>query len=193
MLGLEIVMSGPWGNFLILEHKVSFDFIPYPSSVIIYKKSCTGKLAHHSPTVLSMVERSATMGQLRWLGTQQHLPATTRPQVANSWEKMARHQADLYVQDDRNVAVHSEHLGIHPSDSRTRSKHKSKMREQQVGTNDLKNSFINRMIWQWNCLPMAMWRPTLQFPPWIGWQWCLIKQPQATSAVSIIAPSQTHT
>ena len=38
-------------NFLILEHKVSFGFFPYPSSVLIYKKSSTGKTAFHCPTV----------------------------------------------------------------------------------------------------------------------------------------------
>ena len=49
-------------NFLILEHKVSFGFVPYPSSVLIYKKSSTGKTGLDSPTVMS-VERSATKGQ----------------------------------------------------------------------------------------------------------------------------------
>ena len=31
-------------NFLILEHKVSFGFVPYPSSVLIYKNLPRGKL-----------------------------------------------------------------------------------------------------------------------------------------------------
>ena len=30
-------------NFLILEHKVSFGFVPYPSSVLIYKNRPQGK------------------------------------------------------------------------------------------------------------------------------------------------------
>ena len=49
-------------NFLILEDKVSFGFVPYPSSVLIYKKSSTGETGLDSPTVMS-VERSATKGQ----------------------------------------------------------------------------------------------------------------------------------
>ena len=32
-------------SFLILEHKVSFGFVPYPSSVLIYKNRPQGKLA----------------------------------------------------------------------------------------------------------------------------------------------------
>ena len=32
-------------SFLILEHKVSFGFVPYPSSVLIYKNRPRGKLA----------------------------------------------------------------------------------------------------------------------------------------------------
>ena len=32
-------------SFLILEHKVSFGFVPYPSSVLIYKNHPQGKLA----------------------------------------------------------------------------------------------------------------------------------------------------
>ena len=35
-------------NFLILEHKVSFGFVPYPSSVLIYKNRPRGNL-HKSP------------------------------------------------------------------------------------------------------------------------------------------------
>ena len=35
-------------NFLILEHKVSFGFAPYPSSVLIYKNRPQGNL-HQSP------------------------------------------------------------------------------------------------------------------------------------------------
>ena len=54
-------------NFLILEHKVSFGFIPYPSSVLIYKKSSTGETGIDSPTVMS-VERSATKVQWPRLG-----------------------------------------------------------------------------------------------------------------------------
>ena len=54
-------------NFLILEHKVSFGFVPYPSSVLIYKKSSTGETGLDSPTVMS-VERTATKGQSPRLG-----------------------------------------------------------------------------------------------------------------------------
>ena len=43
-------------NFLILEHKVSFGFVPYPS------KCSTGKAGTDFPTVMS-VERSVTKGQ----------------------------------------------------------------------------------------------------------------------------------
>ena len=55
-------------NFLILEHKVSFGFVPYPSSVLIYKKSSTGETGLDSPTVMS-VERSVTKGQSPRLGS----------------------------------------------------------------------------------------------------------------------------
>ena len=54
-------------NFLILEHKVSFGFVRYPSSVLIYKKSSTGETGLDSPTVMS-VEGSATKGQSPRLG-----------------------------------------------------------------------------------------------------------------------------
>ena len=50
-------------NFLILEHKVSFGFVPYPSfKRTNLQKSSTGKPAFESPTVMS-VERSPTKGQ----------------------------------------------------------------------------------------------------------------------------------
>ena len=49
-------------NFLILEHKVSFVFVPYPSSVLIYKNRPQGKTAFESLTVMSVKHR-ATKGQ----------------------------------------------------------------------------------------------------------------------------------
>ena len=48
-------------NFLILVHKVSFGFVPYPSSVLIYKNR-PQETVFHCPTVMS-VERSVTKGQ----------------------------------------------------------------------------------------------------------------------------------
>ena len=36
-------------NFLILEHKVSFGFVPYPSSVLIYNKTDVGTPKNQRP------------------------------------------------------------------------------------------------------------------------------------------------
>ena len=58
----------------------------------------------------------------------------------------------MYKIVHKNIAVHPEHLGMQPSDSRTRTKHKHKMRELPARTDDLKN----RTILQWNCLPATV-------------------------------------
>ena len=77
--------------------------------------------------------------------------------MADAREKAAEHQADLHVQDHhKDIAVHPEHLGMQQSDSRTRAKHKYKMRELPARTDDLKHSFVNRTITQWNCLPASV-------------------------------------
>ena len=49
-----------------------------------------------------------------------------------------------------------EHLGPEKSDSHTRAKHKFKLREHQAQNDELKNSFINRMIQQWDHLPASV-------------------------------------
>ena len=49
-------------SFLILEHKVSFGFVPYSIKRTNLQKSSTGKSAHDSPTVLS-AKHSATKWQ----------------------------------------------------------------------------------------------------------------------------------
>ena len=51
-------------NFMIQEHKFSFGFVPYSSSVVSHKKLSTGKLAFDCPTVMS-AERNVTKGQTR--------------------------------------------------------------------------------------------------------------------------------
>ena len=58
----------------------------------------------------------------------------------------------MYKIIHEDIAVHPEHLGMQQSDSRTRAKHKYKMRELPARTDDLKHSFVNRTIPQWNCL-----------------------------------------
>ena len=61
----------------------------------------------------------------------------------------------------KDIAVHPEHLVMQQSDSRTRAKHKYKMRELPARTDDLKHSFINRTIPQWSCLPASVTPGTL--------------------------------
>ena len=62
----------------------------------------------------------------------------------------------MYKIIHKDIAVHPEHLGMQQSDSRTRAKHKYKMRELPARTDDLKHSFVNRTIPQWNCLPASV-------------------------------------
>ena len=46
-----------------------------------------------------------------------------------------------------------EMLSLEDSDSRTRNKHRHKLKTKSGKTTELKNSFINRSIPEWNLLP----------------------------------------
>ena len=57
---------------------------------------------------------------------------------------------------NNEIIISREDLGLETSDSRKRAKHKFKRRELPARNDELKNSFINRTIPQWNCLPAAV-------------------------------------
>jgi hypothetical protein len=61
----------------------------------------------------------------------------------------------MYKIVHRVVALSTQDLGILPADGRTRSAHKFKLRVPRASTAELKNSFVNRTIPDWNRLPAS--------------------------------------
>ena len=74
-------------NFLILEHKVSFGFVPYPSCVLIYKNRPLGK--RHMNYWLSR-QWNATKGQSHWLHTSRRKGSVSMKDVV-SHDKLYGH------------------------------------------------------------------------------------------------------
>ena len=62
----------------------------------------------------------------------------------------------MYKIMNNEVAISREDLRLKKSDSRTRAKHKFKLRELPAQNDELKSSLVNQTIRHWNCLPAAV-------------------------------------
>ena len=62
----------------------------------------------------------------------------------------------MYKIMNNEVAISRGDLRLEKSDSRTRAKHKFKLREFPARNDELKNSVVNQTIPQWNCFPTAV-------------------------------------
>ena len=110
------------------------------------------------------------------------------------WPTLEQRRQDIrltYMNKIMNneVAISREDLGLEKNDSHTRAKHKFKLRERPARTTNLKSSFVNRTIPQWNCLPAAV----AEADSVVAFKSRLAalrdKQPQATGAMSILLPA----
>ena len=100
---------------------------------------------------------------IRWVsGLRPREPTSiTKLRKDLKWPTLEQRRQDIrltymYKIMNNEVAISRVDLGLEKSDSRTRAKHKFKLRELPARNDELKNSFVNRTIPQWNCLPAAV-------------------------------------
>ena len=64
--------------------------------------------------------------------------------------------AFMYKVQHGKVGISNDMLGLEKADPRTRRKHRFKLKTHDGSTPNLKNSFVNRSIPEWNQLPASM-------------------------------------
>ena len=96
----------------------------------------------------------------RWVsGVKRYQPASvTKLRHQLKWptlEQRRKHQRLSFMHKIMNgeVGITKEMLSLEDSDSRTQKKHRHKLKTKSGRTTELKNSFINRSIPDWNLLP----------------------------------------
>ena len=62
----------------------------------------------------------------------------------------------IYEVINSEVAISPDMLGLEDSDTRTRAKHRFKLKTKKGRTDELKHSFVNRSIPEWNLLPATV-------------------------------------